>query len=135
MMRIFPPMARAAGDAAEIVARAAAVAVHLRRVDPRRFRQLIGRVHLALQCLRDVARGAYPQLPWKTVAMLIGALSYFLAPADALPDLVPLSGFLDDAAVMSLLFGAVEADLRAYCAWRGMAPEAFFDDPGAQAQS
>jgi uncharacterized membrane protein YkvA (DUF1232 family) len=105
--------------------RGPAVLAYLRKLDPRRFRQLIGRVELAVACVRDVARRRY-RLPWKTAAALMAALAYFLAPIDAVPDFIPLSGFLDDAAVLGLVFGAAEGDLRRYCAWRGLDPAAYF---------
>jgi uncharacterized membrane protein YkvA (DUF1232 family) len=109
-----------------MVARGAAIARHVKNVNPRRFPQLIGRVRLAVQCVRDVARRRY-RLPWKTVAALTAALAYFLAPIDVIPDLIPLSGFLDDAAVLGLVFGTAEADLRRYCEWRGVDPKRYFE--------
>jgi uncharacterized membrane protein YkvA (DUF1232 family) len=112
--------------AAAVVARGAAITSHLQGVNPRRFRRLIGHVELALACLRDVARGHY-RLPWKTVAALSAALAYFLSPVDLIPDFIPVSGFIDDAAVLALVFGAAEADLRRYCEWRGLDPDRYFD--------
>jgi uncharacterized membrane protein YkvA (DUF1232 family) len=123
------PLGRAvaiAGGAIAMTARGAAIAAHVQRVSPRRFPQLIGRVQLALACLRDVVRGRY-RMPWKIVAALTAALAYFIAPIDALPDLVPLSGFIDDAAVLALVFGAAESELRRYCEWRGLDCDAYFE--------
>jgi uncharacterized membrane protein YkvA (DUF1232 family) len=111
--------------AAAMAARGAAIARHLQRVSPQRFGQLIRRVELAVECLRDVARGQY-RLPWKTVAALGAALAYFLSPIDLIPDFIPLTGFLDDAAVLGIVFAAAEADLRGYCDWRGLDPTAYF---------
>jgi uncharacterized membrane protein YkvA (DUF1232 family) len=116
-------MARAITPAT--LARGVAVADHLRRVDPRRFGELIGRVQLALACVRDVVRGRY-RLPWKTVAALSAALAYFVSPVDVVPDVIPLSGFIDDAAVLGLVFGAVEVDLRRYCTWCGLDAKRYF---------
>lgn len=114
-----------AGGAVAMAARGAMIARHLATVNPLQFRHLIGRVELAFACVRDVVRGRY-QLPWRTVAMLTAALAYFLAPIDALPDFLPLTGFIDDAAAIALVFGAAEADLRRYCAWRGLDPDHYF---------
>jgi uncharacterized membrane protein YkvA (DUF1232 family) len=116
-------MARALTPAT--LARGVAVADHLRRVDPRRFGEFIGRVQLAFGCVRDVVRGRY-RLPWKTVAALSAALAYFLSPIDVVPDFIPLSGFIDDAAVLGLVFGAAEVDLRRYCKWRGLDTKRYF---------
>lgn len=119
-------MMRVLGRAAAVPLGAAAIVQHLRHLDPRRFGQLIGRVELALACVRDVTARRY-RLPWRTLGALTAALAYFVAPIDALPDFVPLTGFLDDAAVLGLVFGAAESDLRRYCRWRGLDPEEFFD--------
>lgn len=45
------------------------------------------------------------ETPLKVRAGLLGALAYFLLPADMMPDFLPLIGFGDDAAV---LFGAMK---------------------------
>ena len=119
------PAAAAASGALAIVARAGAIAALLKRVNPWRFRQFIARAELAVECVRDVVSGRY-RLPWKTVAALSAALTYFLAPIDAIPDFVPLTGFVDDAAVLALAFAAAESDLRRYCDWRGLDPRTYF---------
>ena len=92
------------------------------------FGQLLDKAQNALQLRRDrgLTSGGDYRLPWKTVAALTAALAYFLAPIDAIPDFVPLAGFIDDAAVLGLVFGAAEADLRHYCAWRGFDPDGYF---------
>lgn len=115
-----------ASGAVGIAARGAAIAAQLRRVSPRQLRQFLGQVELSAQFLGDVARGAYPHVPWRTAGALVAALAYFVAPIDAVPDFIPLTGLLDDAAVLSLVFGAAESDLRRYCAWRGAPAEPFF---------
>jgi len=111
--------------AAAMVERGAAILEHLQKVSPRRFAQFIRRVELAVECLRDVTRGRY-RLPWKTVAALAGALAYFLSPLDVIPDFIPFTGFVDDAAVLGLVFAAAETDLRGYCEWRGLDPTSYF---------
>ena len=39
--------------------------------------------------------------PLKVKATLIGAIAYFVLPADAIPDVLPVLGFSDDAAVLA----------------------------------
>ncbi len=115
-----------ASGAVGVAARGAAIAAQLRRVSPSQLRQFFGRVELAAHFLGDVGRGAYPHVPWRTAAALAAALAYFVAPLDAVPDFIPVAGLLDDAAVLSLVFGAAEADLRRYCSWRGTDPDPYF---------
>ena len=65
--------------------------------------------------------------PLQVKAALFGALAYFVLPADAIPDVLPLLGFADDAAVLAtalrLIAGHItdghrEAARRAVAAFR-----------------
>lgn len=113
--------------AAAVVERGASIVEHLRGVSPARLAQFVRRVQLALECLRDVVRGDYREIPWATVGALTVALGYFLAPIDVLPDFIPFLGFVDDAAVFGLVFLAARRYLARYCASRGLNPAEYFD--------
>lgn len=52
-----------------------------------------------------------PATPFKTKAILLGALAYFVLPVDALPDWLLIAGFTDDAAVLAGAVQAVRANL------------------------
>jgi uncharacterized membrane protein YkvA (DUF1232 family) len=41
------------------------------------------------------------QTPLKVKAILIAAIAYFVLPIDAIPDVLPVLGFTDDAAVLA----------------------------------
>ncbi len=41
------------------------------------------------------------QTPFKVKAVLIGALAYFVLPTDVIPDVLPVIGYTDDAAVLA----------------------------------
>ena len=41
------------------------------------------------------------ETPLKVRAVLFGTLAYFVMPADSIPDIVPVLGFTDDAAVLA----------------------------------
>jgi len=49
-------------------------------------------------------------LPVKTT--LIGALAYFVLPADVIPDVLPVLGFTDDAAVLATAINLVANHIR-----------------------
>ena len=42
-----------------------------------------------------------PDTPAWAKAVIIGALGYFISPADAVPDLIPCVGYVDDAGVIT----------------------------------
>ena len=48
------------------------------------------------------------------VAVIIGALAYFIWPADAVPDVIPIAGYLDDAAVVAAAVASIGDTLRKY---------------------
>lgn len=52
-----------------------------------------------------------PKTPFRAKAVLMGALAYFIAPIDALPDFVALLGFTDDATVLFLAIRTVQSHL------------------------
>ena len=52
------------------------------------------------------------QTPLKTRAVLLGALAYFVVPFDIAPDMLPLLGFADDAAVLATAMKLVIESIR-----------------------
>jgi uncharacterized membrane protein YkvA (DUF1232 family) len=50
--------------------------------------------------------------PFKVKAALIGALAYFVLPFDVVPDMMPLLGFTDDAAILLTALRMVTAHVR-----------------------
>ena len=59
----------------------------------------------ALYCALD------PATDKKVKLILFGAAAYFLMPVDAVPDLFPLLGFTDDAAVIAAAIAAVRTSI------------------------
>jgi uncharacterized membrane protein YkvA (DUF1232 family) len=51
------------------------------------------------------------QTPFRVRATLLGALAYFLLPADTVPDLLPMLGFADDASVIAAALSTVGAHI------------------------
>jgi uncharacterized membrane protein YkvA (DUF1232 family) len=50
--------------------------------------------------------------PTQVKAALVGALAYFVLPIDVSPDLLPLIGFADDAAILATAIRMVAANVR-----------------------
>ena len=50
--------------------------------------------------------------PLQVKAALIGALAYFVLPFDAIPDMLPMIGFADDAAVLATALKLVASHIR-----------------------
>ena len=60
----------------------------------------------------------YTEIQMGIVAAMISVLVYFVAPIDAIPDLIPGIGYLDDATVAAAALYLVRSDLEKYMAWR-----------------
>jgi uncharacterized membrane protein YkvA (DUF1232 family) len=67
--------------------------------------------------LKDFCTGRYTDVPWVTIAAIVGALVYVLSPLDAIPDIIPFLGFVDDAAVIGCCLKFIQGDLEVYKAW------------------
>ena len=61
----------------------------------------------------------YMDIPVGTIVSIVAALIYLLSPIDLIPDVIPVIGYLDDAAVIMLVLGlGVNNDLNKYRGWQ-----------------
>jgi uncharacterized membrane protein YkvA (DUF1232 family) len=71
----------------------------------RDFWRKLGRVAARLPFAADLLAAYYcafdHETPLRVKAMLLGAIAYFVLPSDAIPDVMPVLGFTDDAAVLA----------------------------------
>ncbi len=87
--------------------------------------RLLDRLRLLWMVLRDYANGSYRKMPWKAIAAIVAATVYVLSPIDLIPDFLVPVGWTDDLLVVVLTWGLLKRELRAYCAWKGLAPAHF----------
>ena len=66
---------------------------------------------LLLAMVGDYYRGTYRSVPYWAIAAVVFALLYVLNPFDIVPDVVPLLGFVDDAALMGVCLSMIEQQL------------------------
>ena len=71
-------------------------------------------VKVYFRMLSDVFSRRYTRVPKGTVAAIIGSLLYVLSPVDLIPDVIPVIGYLDDAAVLALCLKFVKHDVDEY---------------------
>ena len=53
-----------------------------------------------------------PDTPTWAKSSIYASLGYFIAPVDAIPDLTPVMGFIDDYGVLTLAVGTVAAHIK-----------------------
>src|SRR5574341_1518314 len=64
-----------------------------------------------LHLLGAWASGKYTVVPWKSLLMAIAAVLYFVNPFDLVPDFLPLTGLVDDVAVLAYVLRSLQNDL------------------------
>jgi uncharacterized membrane protein YkvA (DUF1232 family) len=88
----------------------------LRRSLWRKLRKVAARIPFAEDLLAAYYCAFDRATPLSVKATLVGALAYFVLPFDAIPDVLPIIGFTDDAAVLAaairLVAGAITPDHR-----------------------
>lgn len=61
-----------------------------------------------------------PDTPAWAKATVYGALTYFVLPSDAIPDIIPLSGYSDDIGILAVavatIAGYIDSDVKAKAA-------------------
>lgn len=75
-----------------------------------------GKVLLAL--VKDYRTGVYRNVLYGTVAAVVFALIYVFNPFDIVPDVLPIVGEIDDAAVVAACLALIERDLHKYRDWK-----------------
>ncbi len=79
-------------------------------------------VRLLISIVRDYWTGEYRTIPWWAISAIVFTLLYVVSPVDLIPDFIPVIGYLDDAAVVSVCLMLVEQELHTYRAWKEKQP-------------
>lgn len=67
--------------------------------------------------LKAVKSGKY-QLPKWAIPVIIGTVIYVISPIDAVPDFIPVAGWLDDGAVVTAAVKGLEEVIKAYIKYK-----------------
>jgi uncharacterized membrane protein YkvA (DUF1232 family) len=82
----------------------------------RSFWRKLRRVAASIPFTEDLLAAYYcafdRDTPLPVKATLLGALAYFVLPLDAIPDVLPVIGFTDDAAVLATAIKLVASHIR-----------------------
>ncbi len=81
-------------------------------------------VKLLISIVRDYWSGEYRAVPWWAISAIVFTLLYVVSPIDLIPDFIPVIGYMDDAAVVSVCLMLVEQELHTYKKWKMEQPHA-----------
>lgn len=61
--------------------------------------------------------GEHPLPEW-AIAAIIGAIIYVVSPIDAVPDIIPIAGWVDDGAVVATAIGGLGTVISSYLEYK-----------------
>ena len=76
-----------------------------------KLRRVVGRLPFAHDLVAAWYCATDPATPFRVRAVLFGALAYFVMPVDAIPDVLAVVGFTDDASVLLAALTVVGAHI------------------------
>jgi uncharacterized membrane protein YkvA (DUF1232 family) len=80
---------------------------------------LKAKLQAASRMVLKSVRREYRDVSWQSLVLITAGIIYFVMPADAIPDIMPLLGFSDDAAILTAIFASVSRDLDRFIEWEG----------------
>lgn len=82
------------------------------------LRRFIEDAKLLIALIKDYRVSRYRQVPYGIITAAVFALLYVFNPFDLVPDVLPIVGAVDDAAVVGACLLLVEQDLNKYRNWK-----------------
>lgn len=66
----------------------------------------------------DYANGSYKEIPVDTIISAVIAILYVVIPIDAIPDIIPVIGHVDDAVMVAFVLTQIHKDVDRYRDWK-----------------
>jgi uncharacterized membrane protein YkvA (DUF1232 family) len=124
MARKSPPLfERFRKHASELVKNPGKVLDELAKADKKAERQgnkiktFMEDLKSLVRLVRAWAKGEYKEIPVLSIILAVAAIIYFVSPVDAIPDWIPVVGYIDDAAVVGFVIYSIKGDLEDFHEW------------------
>lgn len=75
-------------------------------------------VAVMVSMIRAYVKKQYTEVPKTSILLAIATVIYVLNPFDILPEVLPLIGYVDDAAALGMLLQSLHMDLKKYKEWQ-----------------
>ncbi len=79
-------------------------------------------LQLLSRMIKAAVSGEYNGIPNSTVVAGVAVFIYFLSPIDLIPDVIPIIGLLDDAALLAWFMASIKTELDKFKAWEATRP-------------
>ena len=68
-------------------------------------------LRLFIRIINAYTSKEYTYVPWKTICLIVAGLIYFIYPVDLIPDFIPVSGLIDDIALIAWIYESIQEDI------------------------
>ncbi|WP_420579636.1 YkvA family protein [Reichenbachiella sp.] len=82
-----------------------------------RLKEFSEKVYVMIRMVKAQLSGEYQEFPWRTLAMIVGTLIYFVTPLDLIPDIIPILGLTDDISIVYWIYKSVQEDIERFEEW------------------
>ncbi|WML43475.1 YkvA family protein [Neobacillus sp. PS3-40] len=76
------------------------------------------KLQLFFELIKAYTKGEYREVSKGTILTILGAIVYFVAPIDVIPDFIVGLGIVDDAAVISYAIRKITPELEKFQKWK-----------------
>lgn len=74
-------------------------------------------LRLFIRIINAYTTKEYTYVPWKTICLIVAGLIYFIYPVDLIPDFIPVSGLIDDIALIAWIYESIQDDIDNFLEW------------------
>jgi len=74
-------------------------------------------LRLFIRIINAYTSKEYTYVPWKTICLIVAGLIYFIYPVDLIPDFIPVSGLIDDIALIAWIYESIQDDIDNFIEW------------------
>lgn len=79
--------------------------------------KLVDNIKIFVRMIKAYTKGTYKDVPVKGILGIIAAIVYFVMPIDLIPDLIPVTGMIDDFAVVMWVYNQLQTEIEAFRVW------------------
>ena len=74
-------------------------------------------IPLLVSLVKNYVEGAYTDIPFNAIIIVVATLLYVVSPIDMIPDMIPGVGFTDDAMAVAICKKTIQCDLDKFKDW------------------
>ena len=74
-------------------------------------------LRLFIRIINAYTSKEYTYVPWKTICLIVAGLIYFIYPVDLITDFIPVSGLIDDVALIAWIYESIQDDIEKFLEW------------------